>query len=65
MNKILVVDDDDEMTALLSSYLVGEGYEVAVAADGTAALNLTSSLSPDIVLLDIVLGEEDGRDVLR
>jgi two-component system, OmpR family, phosphate regulon response regulator PhoB len=65
VNKILVIDDDEEMTSLLSSYLVGEGYEVAVAADGAAALRQTSSVDPDLVLLDIVLGEEDGREVLK
>ena len=65
MNKILIVDDDEEMGSMLSSYLVGEGYEVDVALDGAAALRLTASAEPDLVLLDIVLGEEDGRDVLK
>ncbi|MFI5036181.1 MAG: response regulator [Acidimicrobiales bacterium] len=65
MNKILVVDDDSEMTDLLATYLTGEGYQVAVARDGAEALSATSSVEPDLVLLDIVLGEEDGRDVLR
>ncbi len=65
MNKILVVDDDEEMTGLLATYLIGEGYQVAVAADGAEALRATVAQEPDLVLLDIVLGEEDGRDVLR
>jgi len=38
---------------------------VLVAADGGAAVRATSSMEPDLVLLDIVLGTEDGRDVLR
>ncbi len=65
MNKILVVDDDDELTELLATYLTGEGYQVVVAGDGVQALSATASQEPDLVLLDIVLGEEDGRDVLR
>ncbi|MDE3064149.1 MAG: response regulator transcription factor [Acidobacteriota bacterium] len=65
MNKILVVDDDTEMTDLLASYLTGEGYQVLVAGDGATTLAITAAQEPDLVLLDIVLGEEDGRDVLR
>ncbi|HEV2426806.1 MAG TPA: response regulator transcription factor, partial [Acidimicrobiales bacterium] len=56
---------DEEMGTLVSSYLVGEGYDVSVAYDGATALRLTATQEPDLVLLDIVLGEEDGREVLR
>jgi DNA-binding response OmpR family regulator len=65
MTKILIVDDDAEITKLLSKFLLTEGYEVAVAADSNGALSATSAFGPDLVLLDIVLGAEDGRDVLR
>ena len=65
MTKILVVDDDPEITKLLEKFLSGEGYEVVLAASGAAALSATSAMEPDLVLLDIVLGNEDGRDVLR
>jgi DNA-binding response OmpR family regulator len=65
VTKILVVDDDAEITKLLDNYLTGEGYEVVVASSGASALTATSSAEPDLVLLDIVLGAEDGRDVLR
>jgi DNA-binding response OmpR family regulator len=50
---------------LLENYLTGEGYEVVVASSGASALTAASSAEPDLVLLDIVLGAEDGRDVLR
>jgi DNA-binding response OmpR family regulator len=56
LTKILVVDDDSEMTKLLDTFLTGEGHEVLVAADGGAAVRATSSMEPDLVLLDIVLG---------
>lgn len=65
MTKILVVDDDAEITKLLENYLTGEGYDVVVASSGASALTATSLTEPDLVLLDIVLGAEDGRDVLR
>lgn len=65
MTKVLIVDDDVEITKLLSKFLLSEGYEVAVAADFAGALAATSDFGPGLVLLDIVLGTEDGRDVLR
>jgi len=65
MTKILVVDDDTEITKLLDTFLSGEGYEVAVSSNGASALSAASSLEPDLVILDIVLGSEDGREVLR
>jgi DNA-binding response OmpR family regulator len=65
MTKILIVDDDVEITKLLSKFLLAEGYEVAVAADSNGALSATSAFAPELVLLDIVLGTEDGRDILR
>ena len=65
MTKILVVDDDAEITKLLETYLTNEGFEVAVAANGSTALSAAASLEPDLVILDIVLGSEDGREVLR
>ena len=65
MTKILVVDDDAEITKMLENYLTGEGYEVLIASNGASAVSATSSAEPDLVLLDIVLGAEDGRDVLR
>lgn len=64
MTKILVIDDDPEITKLLEKFLTSEGYEVIVASDGAAALTAISLSEPDLVLLDIVLGSEDGRDVL-
>jgi DNA-binding response OmpR family regulator len=65
MTKILVVDDDTEITKLLGTFLSSEGYDVAVSSNGASALSAASSLEPDLVILDIVLGSEDGREVLR
>jgi DNA-binding response OmpR family regulator len=65
MTKILVVDDDTEITKLLDTFLSSEGYEVVVATNGVGALSAAASQDPELVLLDIVLGSEDGREVLR
>ncbi|MGC2169014.1 MAG: response regulator transcription factor [Acidimicrobiales bacterium] len=65
MTKILVVDDDQEMTKMLEKYLSNEGYQVTVATTGAAALAAASATEPELVLLDIVLGAEDGREILR
>ena len=65
MTKILVVEDDLANANLLERYLTGEGFEVAIATDGAEALRATASMMPDLVLLDIGLGEEDGRDILK
>ncbi len=65
MTRILVVDDDQEITKLLEKFLSNEGYQVAVASNGSGALAAASANEPELVLLDIVLGSEDGREVLR
>ncbi len=65
MTKVLVVDDDQEITKLLEKFLSNEGYQVTVASNGASALAAASASEPELVLLDIVLGSEDGREVLR
>jgi DNA-binding response OmpR family regulator len=65
VTRVLVVEDDVEMVSMLRTFLSAEGYDVEVASNCSGALELASTTSPDIVLLDIVLGKEDGRDVFR
>ncbi len=65
MTTILIVEDDAEMVGMLTQYLEGEGFAVSGADSMAGALSATLASEPDLVLLDIVLGEEDGRDVLR
>ena len=64
MTTVLIVDDDPQVTTLLEQFLVGEGFEVAIALGGAEALALISTVEPDLVLLDIGLGSEDGREIL-
>jgi len=63
-NRILVVDDDEELSSLLKLVLEGEGYQVSVASDAAGAISKVDGESPDLVVLDITLGRDDGRIVL-
>jgi DNA-binding response OmpR family regulator len=62
--RILVVDDDEQLRALLVLVLEGEGYPVIVAADAESAIAEVKRESTDLVVLDISLGADDGRMVL-
>lgn len=65
MPKILVVDDEPQIVDLLRSYLTREGFDVDAAADGQVALAAFSRLRPDLVILDLMLPQLDGREVCR
>ncbi len=65
MTTILVVDDDPQIVALLERHLLGEGFGVVAATDAAQALVALSEHAPALVLLDIVLGDADGRELLR
>jgi DNA-binding response OmpR family regulator len=58
--KILVVDDDVEMVDLLGFSLKQAGFAIGTAMNGIEALKKTRSISPDLVLLDLMLPELDG-----
>ena len=63
--KILVVDDDPNISELLKKYFVNEGYEVKVASDGAEGVSQFKMFEPDLVLLDIMLPKKDGWQVCR
>ncbi len=63
--RILVVDDDKEITRLLRSYLEQAGYEVAVAHTGETALHILRRDRPDLLVLDLMLPDRDGWDITR
>lgn len=65
LEKVLVVDDDQNICDLLRMYLEKEGYSVIISNDGKEAVNKFRALNPDIVLLDIMLPSMDGRQVCR
>lgn len=63
--KILVVDDELTLLNTVKAYLEQEGYVVQTAADGRSALHIFRNFQPDLVVLDIMLPEIDGLEVLR
>jgi len=63
--KILIVDDDENIAELLSLYLTKECFETAIAPDGETALELYSKFAPDLIILDIMLPGMDGYGVCR
>jgi diguanylate cyclase (GGDEF)-like protein len=60
---ILVVDDDPDITRFIELNLRGAGYDVAVAADGEEALAKIGELTPDLVVLDVMMPKVDGFEV--
>ncbi len=64
METVLVVEDDPHSVELLSVYLEGAGYKIAVARDGVEGLELARRLRPRAVVLDILLPRVDGWDLL-
>jgi DNA-binding response OmpR family regulator len=63
--RVLVVDDEPMVREVLSRYLVRDGFDVAVAADGELALEAFDARRPDLVLLDLMLPRLDGFEVFR
>jgi DNA-binding response OmpR family regulator len=62
---ILIVEDEPEMAGLLTRGLEEESYQVSVARDGRAALELSSVQAFDVILLDVMLPKMDGLEVAR
>ena len=67
MNKILIADDNKQITSILASYARKEGLEPVIALDGAEALDMFARFQDDIVmvLLDVMMPEVDGFEVCR
>jgi two-component system, OmpR family, response regulator len=63
--RVLVVDDESALSELLAMALRYEGWEVRTAADGAAAVRTARGFHPDAVVLDVMLPDVDGLEVLR
>jgi DNA-binding response OmpR family regulator len=63
--KILVVDDHESVRDLLRLLLEGEGYQVIEAKDGAEALNYIDKDHPDLLILDLMMPEVDGEQVIK
>src|SRR4051812_41091215 len=65
VTRILVVEDDLGIQAFLEMALVDEGFDVSLASNGRAALELMTSLEPDLILLDMWMPGMDGHTFLE
>ncbi len=63
--KILIVDDDENIAELISLYLIKECFDTRTAADGEEALSLFREYGPNLILLDLMLPGIDGYEVCR
>jgi DNA-binding response OmpR family regulator len=63
--RVLVVDDEKPLAALVARYLIADGFEVAQAWSGVGALDVARELDPDVVVLDLGLPGLDGVEVCR
>ncbi len=65
MNKILVVDDNDDILSVVQLILKSNGFEVTATSNGEEAITMIEDYKPDLVLLDIYLGGVDGREICK
>ncbi len=63
--RILAVDDDNDIVDIIKIILEDEGYEVLTLTNGRDVFKMISLSRPDLILLDVMLGGIDGRDICR
>jgi two-component system, OmpR family, response regulator len=63
--RVLVVDDEPSLAELLASVLRYEGWEIQTAGDGATAVRMARQFRPDAIVLDVMLPDFDGLEVLR
>ncbi len=64
-NKILIVEDEPKLAALLADYLTAASYKTQIIADGREVVPAVKAAPPDLILLDLMLPGRDGIDVCR
>jgi two-component system response regulator CpxR len=65
MNDLLLIDDDVELCELLTSWLTQEGFQVSACHDGSSARQALAKHSPDAVVLDVMLPDGSGLELLK
>ncbi|OUM99470.1 MAG: DNA-binding response regulator [Paenibacillaceae bacterium ZCTH02-B3] len=63
--KVLIIDDDQDIGRLVGMYLRNEGYEVEYTPRGDEAVPLAKQMSPDLIILDVMLPGYDGVEICR
>lgn len=63
--KVLVVDDDEDILNVIRIILEDEGYEVTTLNDGHKVSENVAASRPDVILLDVMLGGMDGREICK
>ncbi|WP_423149437.1 response regulator [Rubrolithibacter danxiaensis] len=61
--RILVVDDENDILEILELILSEEGYKVATSPTAEGILDKIEAIKPDLILMDVDIGEEDGRKI--
>jgi len=62
---LLVIDDNEGLIELFRRYLTGESYQLIGARDGVEGLRLAEEHSPDVIVLDVMMPQQDGWEVLQ
>jgi CheY-like chemotaxis protein len=60
MTRVIIIDDEEDIRIVLKEIFVREGFDVAVAGDGTEGLNLIRETGADLVITDIIMPGSDG-----
>ena len=64
-SKILIAEDDQFILKAMTTKLQKEGYEVKIAVDGVALMEILKSYIPDLIILDLLMPKNDGFEVLK
>ena len=65
MKKILIVDDNQDFLLNMKNYIKKLGYDIAVTTSCKEALGILTSFVPDLIFMDVNVGNEDGREMCR
>jgi len=65
IKKVLIVEDDQSIREIMSIVLEGAGYYVYALGSGRDVIHTVHSFKPDVILMDVMLGDVDGRDICQ
>lgn len=64
-HSILIIDDNPDAVVLFRQFLLGQAYQIFTAQDGTQAIDLAHKLGPKLIILDVLLPNQDGWEILQ